>query len=323
MAEIPSVRGTLKTRTADACLVPFTVPAAALMAFLRRHGLRKFPRCRAALWRAGVHPLIDHYYEPLFKPGQLLRALEHPRRLPGIDWHIDEQLDLLGRFVVDEALAAVPRAKVRGEYFFDNDNFGGGDGDALYHMIRHLRPKRLYEVGSGFSTLMARRAIEQNEQDSPGYSCEHVCIEPYEMAWLESRGVRVIRDRVEALPTELFSGLAAGDLLFIDSSHVLRPQGDVTYLFLEVLPLLRPGVVVHVHDIFSPREYPAEWLFEMNRLWNEQYLVESLLSGGQRWRVLLSLNLLWNDRRADLLARCPGLSGEERPPTSLYLLKSS
>ena len=198
-------RGTLKHELADACLLPFTVPAAALMAFLRRRGLQKFPRCRAALWRAGVHPLIDHYYEPLFQPAQLLGPLNHSRRLPGIDWHINEQLALLRTFVVDEALAAVPSNKVRGQYFFGNDNFGGGDGDALYHMIRRLRPRRIYEVGSGFSTLMARRAVEQNQRDSPDYSCEHVCIEPYEMPWLENRDVRVIRQRVEALPTDFFS----------------------------------------------------------------------------------------------------------------------
>ena len=103
---------------------------------------------------------------------------------------------------------------------------------------------------------------------------------------------------------------------------MLRPQGDVTHLFLEVLPLLRPGVVVHVHDIFSPREYPFEWLFEMNRLWNEQYFVEALLSGGQQWSVLLSLNLLWHENRADLLACCPGLAETKGPPTSLYLCKA-
>ncbi len=313
---------TLKTAIADWCFLPLVAVAARVLRLLRDNGLSNFPLCRGALWGAGVHPVVDHYYEPLFHPRHLLHPLEQRRALPGIDWRIDEQLKLLTSFSVDGPLEKVPRAKAsEGAYFFDNGNFGGGDGDSLYHMIRHFRPRRVIEIGSGFSTLMAAIAIAENRRQYPDSPCEHVCVEPYEMPWLEATGVRVVRQRVETLPADFFSALESGDLLFIDSSHMIRPQGDVTHLFLEILPALPSGVFVHVHDIFSPRDYPHDWLFELNRMWNEQYLLEALLSGGA-WQVVLALNLLWHEHRPALEERCPGLRGEAREPGSFYLRKA-
>ena len=119
-----------------------------------------------------------------------------------------------------------------------------------------------------------------------------MCIEPYEMPWLEAAPVTVRRERVEDVPTEVFSSLEAGDILFIDSSHMIRPQGDVVHEYLQILPVVKSGVFIHIHDIFLPREYPFEWLDVHGLLWNEQYLLEALLSGGTTYRMIGALNWL-------------------------------
>ena len=99
------------------------------------------------------------------------------------------------------------------------------------------------------------------------------------MGWLNDvSGIEVLRQRVEQMDKQLFLELEENDILFIDSSHMIRPQGDVLCEYLEILPTLRPGVLVHIHDIFTPRDYPDEWLIDEVKLWNEQYLLEAFLS---------------------------------------------
>src|SRR5204862_4275961 len=122
---------------------------------------------------------------------------------------------------------------------------------------RRGRPRRIIEIGSGNSTLVSARAIAQNTKDDPSYRCELIAIEPYPSEVLQ-RGVpglsRLIREPVQRAPLSLFESLGDGDILFIDSSHVLKLGSDVHYEFLEVLPRVGPGTVVHVHDIFFPLE---------------------------------------------------------------------
>ena len=118
-----------------------------------------------------------------------------------------------------------------------------------YQMIRSIKPTKIFEVGSGFSTLMAAKAILKNNEENSEYKCKHVCIEPYEMPWLESVGVVVVRKKVEDLALSFFSELKENDILFIDSSHIIRPQGDVLFEFLELLPSLNKGVIVNTSTI--------------------------------------------------------------------------
>ena len=139
---------------------------------------------------------------------------------------------------------------------------------------------------------MAIRAISVNNLEDPAYQCRHVCIEPYEMSWLETSGVSVLRQRVEDVNVGFFSELEEDDILFIDSSHVIRPQGDVLFEYLELLPALNTGVIVHVHDIFSPRDQPKQWLEDDVRFWNEQYLLEAFLTDNTRWRIIGALSYL-------------------------------
>ena len=125
------------------------------------------------------------------------------------------------------------------------------------------------------------------------------------MPWLERCGAAIVRKRVENLGTSLFAELDKGNLLFIDSSHVIRPQGNVLFEYLELLPTLKAGVFVHIHDIFSPRDYPKEWVVDDVKFWNEQYLVEAFLTANRDWRIVGALNYLHHNHFEALQAKCP------------------
>ena len=199
--------------------------------------------------------------------------------MPGIDWNVDGQLRFLERLTFADELAGFPKHKASDlEPYMYNQMFGPGDAEYWFQILRALKPKRVIEIGSGGSTLLAIKALDRNRAYNAAYRCDHVCIEPLEVAWLEKTGVRVIRQPAEEADPNLFCGLDAGDILFIDSSHMIRPQGDVLFEYLELLPTLRPGVIVHVHDIFSPRDYPRDWLADDVKFWNEQYLLEAFLT---------------------------------------------
>ena len=185
----------------------------------------------------------------------------------------------------------------------------------LAHLREH-RPRRIVEIGSGQSTLMAILALRANRAEDPRYRCLHLCIEPYEAPWLERAGVAVLRRPVEAVPLQVFDTLEAGDVLFIDSSHMIRPQGDVLFEYLNVLPRLKPGVVVHVHDIFTPHDYPASWLVEHVRFWNEQYLLEAFLTHNRSWKVIGALNFLRHRHFEALSARLHDFQRAHEPGSS-------
>jgi hypothetical protein len=170
--------------------------------------------------------------------------------------------------------------------------------------------------------LMAIKAIHRNRKDDPYYECEHICIEPYEMPWLEETGVSVVRKKVEDVELSFFSRLQENDILFIDSSHIIRPQGDVLFEYLELLPSLNRGVIVHVHDIFSPKNYPKQWLVDEVRLWNEQYLLEAFLSHNSSWRIVGALNYLHYNHYQKLKLVAPFLT-PEREPGSFYIQKTA
>ena len=303
----------------DVFLAPLLVPAAGLMKLVRRAGVERLPLCRKVLSAFGVFPVADHYYEPLIEFSSLRHPLDQRRNLPGIDMNVDGQLALLGQFRFSEELRPLTELK-KDEltYNFGNGFFDSGDAEFLYNLIRLRKPARIVEIGSGHSTLIAIEALRNNKKDDAEYRCEHICIEPYEAPWLERSGVAVRRERVETVDRSVFERLTAGDLLFIDSSHVIRPQGDVLCEFLEIIPALKKGVLVHVHDVFTPRDYPKSWVVDKVRLWNEQYLLEALLTGNPSWSIVGALNFLHHEHHEQLAAVCPFLT-DDREPCSFYI----
>ena len=149
-----------------------------------------------------------------------------------------------------------------------------------------------------------------------------MCIEPFEQPWLNSfNDIELIRSKVEDLDLSYFDKLQAGDFLFIDSSHVIRPQGDVLHEYLTLIPNLNEGVFIHVHDIFSPHDYLQSWIKDDVKFWNEQYLLEALLSNTDSYEVIAALNLLKRNHYDELQAVCPFIT-EEREPGAFYFKKT-
>ena len=304
---------------------PITFVAVLWLKSIRRLGIKNMQRSLQLFRHVGIYPLTNHFYEPLFDPVQLHRPLDEDRQLPGIDFNVQEQLEILRGFNYQAELLNIPLNAVGSnhEFCFHNNSFESGDAEYLYSIVRHFRPQRIIEVGSGNSTLLVRMAIAANVKADEAYRCEHTCIEPFSAPWLEELSIPVIRERVELVDQEIFQALESGDILFIDSSHVIRPQGDVVTLFLEVLPMLKAGVLVHIHDIFLPKDYPQKWIVEEARFWNEQYLLEALLTGGSSFRVLGALNFLRHHHWEELGKALPVLAQEMnwREPGSFWIIK--
>jgi hypothetical protein len=325
------MREKLKRLVLECVLAPFTIVAALWFRYLRRElvtfGKNNSLISERIFRRIGVFPIIDHFYEPLFNPERLRFSLRSDRRLPGIAWNIEEQLHILKGFDFNaEIIEISKRPADQLTYSFNGGSFLSGDAEYLYSTVRRCKPRMVIEVGCGQSTKMMCHALQKNRDrdgDNGGAdACEHICIEPYANDWLEKLPVRVIRDLAERCDIGLFRRLQANDILFIDSSHIIRPQGDVLFEYLEVLPQLNPGVCVHVHDVFTPRDYLPEWLIDGKVFWNEQYLLEAFLSFNNSFKIIGALNYLMHHHYDDLKAACPLLT-PEREPGSFWMQKTA
>lgn len=260
-----------------------------------------------------------HYYQPVLDPGALPEAVwTRKHDMPGIAFDTEGQLsflDEIGRFG-DECVW--PEQATTG-YYAQNGSFGYSSGALLHATLRHLAPERVVEVGAGMSTLLISAALERNGRG------KLTTIDPYpreQVADLPEHR-EVIPEFVERMPPDTFEALRSGDLLFIDSSHVVRTGGDVNYLYLDVLPRLRPGVVVHIHDIQLPYEYPrsySERTEPPRTFWNEQYLLQAFLTGNPSWKILLAGHHVQRDLPDRFQAAFPHWRpAVHRPTTSFYM----
>ncbi len=262
------------------------------------------------LWeQQGIHVTPVDYYQPIPDTGALQPALwERPSELVGVEMNVEMQLRLVSEGFrryhreLDELLREPPAEPHR--FHMGNGMFDGMDALVCWCMIRHFRPRRIIEVGSGFSTRLLAEAAGRN-----GCETSLVAVDPYADG-IVAEGfpglVGLERRPVQHLEASFFESLQADDVLFIDSSHVSRIGGDVNFLFLDVLPRLRAGVLVHVHDIFLPAEYPREWVMEKGRFWNEQYLLQAFLTFNHAWEVLVANAFLGRHHREELKAAFPG-----------------
>lgn len=298
---------------ADSAAVALGIVVAPVLRLLATQRMA-LPRFQKLADRSGFQLRSVHYYEPTYRETDLPKDTTGERSLPGIDLREEAQLALLKSLTFADELRLIPMDKPsKAEFGYRNNMFGPGDAEVYYSMIRSRKPRRILEIGSGNSTLMALLAIAANRSEDPAYDCEVTCIEPYEVAWLESTGVAVVRERVETVALDRFAGLAENDILFIDSSHVIRPFGDVLREFQEIVPSLAPGVLIHVHDIFTPRDYPELWLRSQRRLWNEQYLLEAFLAFNDRFHIVCANNWLKHNHWEAFHAACPMMTPEQEP----------
>jgi predicted O-methyltransferase YrrM len=246
------------------------------------------------------------FYSPVVHTGEVLAPPDRDRIWPaepddpaGLDVRADAQLALLEELGAHRFDPGVDRGTAA--YDPANDQFPPQDAALLYAMVRHLRPRRMIEVGSGWSTTVTAAAIGDGELGT-----ELTCIEPYPRDFLRTMADRLTlrEEKVEHAPLTMFEGLEAGDVLFIDSSHVVKTGSDVVHQLLEVVPRLADGVVVHVHDVFIPQDYPQGWV-RAGFGWNEQYLVQAYLVGNARAHVL-AMNRWLALRHPEALARAFG-----------------
>ncbi len=289
-------------------------------------------KCRVRAFRAmekmGIHVVPNHFYEPVPDTRNIAESFwESPSSLVGIDVKEAAQLALLEEF----------RSKYKAEFeqFGDsaststngfslaNPSFGSVDAEILYSMVRHFRPNTVIEIGSGNSTRISSVAILKNAQET-GSQAQLIAIEPYPNAMIEKGFpglTRLIKAPVQSVPLAEFEVLGENDVLFVDSSHVLKEASDVQFEFLEVVPRLKKGVIVHFHDIFLPFPYPRSWVVDELRFWNEQYVLQALLTFSSSFEVLWAGNYM-NHKHPDALRRAfPSYRPNETAPGSFWIRK--
>ncbi len=266
-----------------------------------------------------------HFYSPFPDLGDYDRrvaSLHDPHReLLGIDLREIEQLELvdaIGKLVIDIAFPERPDTASPTRYWFDNPAYAYGDGTVLHAILRHLRPRRIVEVGSGYSSAMILDTVD-------GWldGTDVTFVEPHAdlLRGLFRPGdegrVTIHEMAVQDVGFDVFTQLEAGDLLFIDSTHVVKAGSDVNHLVFEVLPRLRAGVWIHLHDIFFPFEYPEAWVRE-GRAWQETYLVRALLSFSPTYEIRWFQDFLWS-RHRERLEQLPWVA--KNPGGNLWLEK--
>lgn len=201
-------------------------------------------------------------------------------------------------------------------FYLNNGWFDSVDAEVLYSIIRRFKPARIVEVGSGFSTRAMRRAILDG-----GLHTRLTSIDPIPRVDVASFADEQIRTPVETLEvSRLVELLQANDILFIDSSHLITTGGDVTFLCLEVLPELRPGIFVHFHDIFLPFEYPQSWVVDFRWGWNEQYLIQAFLYNNSEFEIVWPAYYMWTQYKGEVLKTIP-CDPSRTSPSSFWLRK--
>jgi hypothetical protein len=249
----------------------------------------------AEVQRRGWHFQQRDFYSALndFEFLQANPDLWHDRPLPrGIDWDLDGEVSTVRRIAPFAAeLAAVPEEMAPGppSFHWRNDFWSGLDPLVHYCLLRDVKPRRVVEIGCGWSSLLLAKALGENEgEGAPRAVVDQV--EPYPRTELLSAlpdHWNLHAQILQRAPFEPFEALEAGDICFYDGSHVAKPGSDVVWFFAEILPRLRPGVLVHLHDIFFPREYPDHWIFDRGQTWNEQYVLQAFLMYNSDFRPLI------------------------------------
>jgi len=255
----------------------------------------------------GFHLTPVHFYQPIPDTRTLTDDLwEKEPEMIGMEMNEAVQSELLRsifpRFQTEYNQFPLVATDVPYEFYLHNGSFEGTDALVLYCLVRHFQPKLILEVGSGFSSRISAQAALRN-----GHT-KLTCIEPYPDAILAAGFpglTSLIPKLVQEVGLDVFQTLGAGDILFIDSSHVVKCGGDVNYLLLEVLPRLSPGVLVHFHDIFLPWEFPKAWILEKRLFWTEQYLLQAFLTYNSEFKVLFANNYMGIKYQQEMQAAFP------------------
>jgi hypothetical protein len=275
-------------------------------------------------YRGIVFAEPGHFYSPLHKVSEIR---EHDRILPNdgidywesIDLRGDAQKQLFQEISKIQDKIHFPSAKESGfNYYSDNSFFGAADAYLLAGMLDRIKPARIIEVGSGFSSGVM---IDTNKRIgiTPQFTFIDPCIERLTQVLKDEQlEAEVIEDGVQNCDLKLFDELEAGDFLFIDSSHVAKVGSDVVHIFLKVLPRIKKGVHIHIHDIFYPESYPIEWIKD-GVAWNESLFLRCFLSGNIHYRISAFNNYAWKEFPNAIKDR--NFDFTDHPGASFWMLK--
>lgn len=273
---------------------------------------------------------LGYYYSPLPDNRELATEPRHSqvwpstaRPTPGIDWNDEAQ-----RHLAEHVFATQTRLDFVDEetddptvYWSANDQYPALDAWILEGMLRHLRPKSMIEIGSGFSSLITARVNREHF----GGALDFTCIEPYPRDFLSAGvpGISALRvEQIQDTPLEVFDVLTAGDVLFVDTAHTVKTGGDVAWIYGEIIPRLRPGVAVHIHDAFVPGEYPEQWVME-GWGWNEIYLIKAFLAFNDSFEVLFGAQWMLQNEGAAIDRAFPDFAAHrERQGAALWIRRT-
>ena len=258
-------------------------------------------------------PPPGHYYSPIpdvedirTREADIWRG-ETINGLPGIDLHECDQLQLVDHLAAFHPEQPFPEQRAADRrYYFDNRFFSYSDAIFYYCLLRHLKPRRVIEIGSGFSSAVL---LDTNELFfHSAIHCTFIDPEPARLQSLlkpaDHATVTLLPHRLQDIDRSCFRDLGAGDILFIDSSHVSRTGSEIHLIFFEILPLLSPGVFIHVHDVYYPFEYPREFVYRQWS-WNEIYLLRAFLSYNREFQIRLFPSFLERFHRPRLGTALP------------------
>jgi hypothetical protein len=259
-----------------------------------------------SLQRLGISVVPNHFYWPVPDVLDLETRDWPPESIPvGFDLNLDKQLNLLGQLAAQyQSEWSFPdHATTPAEYHCNNGLFEAIDAEMAYCFVRHFKPRQIIEVGGGFSTRILSAALRANRLND-GMEGELTTVEPFPSPGLQGI-TRLIAARIQDVDLELFLSLRSGDILFLDSSHVVSVGSDVVREYLQILPRLQAGVIVHVHDIFLPSDYPRDAVLSNFCFWSEQYLLEAFLTFNPHFEVLWSSSAMQQYHSAVLLEHFP------------------
>lgn len=249
----------------------------------------------------GFLPVPVHFYSgiPDLKDLAARNIWDKKSMLTGIDFNLESQIAFLeqtGKTFGSECHWPANPTGNPADFFSENDCFSFGCAASTHTMIRHYKPKRVIEIGSGMSSRIIRHALLLNKTENPAAENHYLIIDPYPSPFIEQElpGKELFKSRVELINPEFFDQLKENDVLFIDSGHSVRIGGDVNFLYLNVLPRLAPGVIIHVHDIQLPYEYHKVYAINesFRQFWTEQYLLQAFLAFNTQFEILLAVYYL-------------------------------
>lgn len=280
-------------------------------------------RLKAEIDKWSTWQFPGHFYSPIPSLDEV--ESDHDRifqtecgKLPGVELNEEGQITLLNQLsTYYSELPFSEEPSDTNRYYYNNVYYSYSDAIFLYAMLRHLAPARLIEIGSGFSSAVT---LDTNEKFLEG-KMQCTFIDPDVsrindlLSTTDKQSCRILQNRIQDVPLSIFAELEAGDILFVDSSHVSKTGSDLNYILFEIVPNLPIGVYIHFHDIFFPFEYPEKWV-SAGVAWNEAYLLRSFLQYNQSFKVELFTSYLVKCHRAQLEALCPlTLNSEPDFPT--------